>query len=207
MFRSSTTGVALQQTGTKPSSSKSHTHDGFRVKLVEVVDDEERAKLISDPMRRAILNLLRKKPLTEAELAESLGLTDATVNYHLNLLRGSGFISIVKEELEEHGIMQKFYAPTAFLYLPDVASLPKQVARYYYPINIERARGILGALATKEGARDFKGEDIDKMGEDLAKALVDVARGYAGRVVNQGEGEPLVNKIYIEALSVLKSLP
>ena len=177
------------------------------MKLVEVVDDEERAKLISDPMRRAILNLLRKRALTEAELADNLGLTDATVNYHLNLLRRSGFIAVVKEELEEHGIMQKFYAPSAFLYLPDIESLPKAVARYYYPINIERVRGILGALATKGGKRDFKGDDVDDLGENLAKALVKVARNHAGRTVNQGEGEPLVNSIYVQALMVLRNPP
>ena len=185
------------------SSVKNRNQAEFRVKLVEIVEDEDRAKLISDPMRRAILNLLRKRALTEAELAGSLGLTDATVNYHLNLLRKSGFLSVVKKELEEHGIMQKFYAPSAFLYLPDVQSLPKEAARYYYPVNIERVRGILGALGT--GAKDFRGDDVDELGEDLAKALVRVARRYAGREVNQGEGEPIVNRIYTEALSALQN--
>lgn len=173
------------------------------MKLVEIVDDEEKAWLISDPMRRAILNLLRKRALTEAELAESLGLTDATVNYHLNLLRKSGFLSVVKKELEEHGILQKFYAPSAFLYIPDVQSLPKEAARYYYPINIERIRGILGALGKE--TEDFQGDDVDELGEELARVLVKVARRYANRDVNQGEGEPMVNRIYAEALAVLQN--
>ena len=177
----------------------------YKIKLVEIVDDEEKAKLISDPMRRAILNLLRKRALTEAELAESLGLTDATVNYHLNLLRRSGFLSVVKRELEEHGIMQKFYAPSAFLYIPDIESLPREVARYYYPINIERMRGTLGALGLGRSPRNRRGDDIDKLGEDLAKALVKVAKEYSGREVQQGEGEPLANRIYVEALSIIRN--
>lgn len=187
----------------RATSTRNRNAAEFRVKLVEIVDDEEKAWLISDPMRRAILNLLRKRALTEAELAESLGLTDATVNYHLNLLRKSGFLSVVKKELEEHGILQKFYAPSAFLYIPDVQSLPKEAARYYYPINIERIRGILGALGKE--TEDFQGDDVDELGEELARVLVKVARRYANRDVNQGEGEPMVNRIYAEALAVLQN--
>jgi DNA-binding transcriptional ArsR family regulator len=171
-----------------------------KVKLVEIIRDPRAAKLISDPMRRAILNLLRRKALTEAELAENLGLTDATVNYHLRLLMDIGFLTIVRREPEEHGIMQKFYAPTAYLYLPDVASLPKEVARYYYPINMERARGVLSAMGGSALKKGAKGKEVDEMGEELASTLVDVARSYSGTQIKQGEGEALVNEIYTEAL-------
>ncbi len=175
-----------------------------KVKLVEVIRDPEAAKLISDPMRRAILNLLRLRSLTQAELAESLGLTDASVNYHLQLLKKAGFITIAKREEEEHGIMQKFYAPTAFLYLPDVEVLPREVARYFYPINVERARGVLSALGVGREIAGHNGSEVDWLGEDLAKALVTVARKYSEVVVSQGEGEALVGKIYANALSELR---
>lgn len=178
--------------------------DRFKVKLVEVIRDPEAAKLISDPMRRAILNLLRQRSLTEAELAESLGLTDASMNYHLQLLKKAGFITIARREEEEHGIMQKFYAPTAFLYLPDVERLPREVARYFYPINIERARGVLSALGSGNRIAMPGGQDVDVLGEELAKALVAVARRYSDRYVIQGEGEALVGRIYSTALSELR---
>jgi len=177
---------------------------GFKVKLVEIIRNPEAAKLISDPMRRAILNLLRLRSLTEAELAENLGLTDASVNYHLQLLRKAGFITIAKREEEEHGIMQKFYLPTAYLYLPDVEALPREVARYFYPINIERARGVLSLLGNPQEIAGPNGQDVDRLGEDLAKALVTVARRYTDREVNQGEGEVLVGRIYANALSKLR---
>ena len=154
-------------------------------------------------MRRAILNLLRQKALTEAELAGSLGLTDATVNYHLQLLRKGGLLTIARREEEEHGIMQKFYAPTAYLYVPDLATLPKEVARYYYPINIERIRGVLTAKEGAAGGESLAGLDVDELGEEFAKELVDVARAYDGRKVKQGEGEPLVKELYAKALSGL----
>jgi DNA-binding transcriptional ArsR family regulator len=175
------------------------------LKLVRVIRDPEAAKLISDPMRRAILNLLRQKALTEAELADSLGLTDGTVNYHLRLLRNIGFVTVARTEPEEHGIIQKFYAPSAYLYLPEVGVLPKEVARYYYPINIERIRGVMSAGG--EGAARLRAAagGIDELGEKLAIELVRVARGYAETEVKQGEGEDLVNRIYTEALSRLRS--
>jgi DNA-binding transcriptional ArsR family regulator len=176
----------------------------FKVKLVEIIKDPEAAKLISDPMRRAILNLLRQRPLTEAELADSLGLTDATVNYHLGLLKKADFLSFVRGEVEEHGIMQKFYAPTAYLYLPDVKKLPKEVARYYYPLNIERVRGVLSGLNSSTEAEVFTGRDVDELGEEFATALVEAAKKYAQTEVAQGEGELLVKKLYAEALEGLR---
>jgi DNA-binding transcriptional ArsR family regulator len=175
----------------------------FRLKLVRVINDPEAAKLISDPMRRAILNLLRRKALTEAALAASLGLTDGTVNYHLRLLRKIGFLTIARTEVEEHGIMQKFYAPSAYLYLPDVESLPKEVSRYYYPINIERIRGVMCSDGERTARLRLAGTDVDTLGEELAKELVKVARRYSEMEVNQGEGEELVNEIYREALAGL----
>jgi len=172
-----------------------------KVKLVEIIQDPEAAKLISDPMRRAILNLLRLHSLTQAELADSLGLTDASMNYHLQLLKKAHFITIVRREEEEHGILQKFYAPSAYLYLPDVGALPQEVARYFYPINIERARGLLSAHGNLHEVAGHNGQDVDRLGEDLARALVTVARQYVGREVSQGEGEVLVGEIYASASS------
>ena len=175
-----------------------------KIKLVQIVGDPSTAKLISDPMRRAILNLLRRQSLTGAELAESLGLTDATVNYHIQLLRRGGLLVVARKEEEEHGIMQKFYAPSAYLYLPDVANLPKEVARYYYPINIERVRGVLSVGGKATGGIGPRGQDVDELGEEFAESLVQVAGGYAGTAVYQGEGEGLVSEIYSRALSGLK---
>jgi DNA-binding transcriptional ArsR family regulator len=172
------------------------------VNLVEIVGDPEAAKLMSDPMRRAILNLLRMRALTEANLADELGLTDPTVNYHLGLLRKARLLTVARREEEGHGIMQKFYAPTAYLFLPDVAELPKEVSRYYYPINIERARGVL-SMAGKSGERLIHRRGVDDFGERLAESLVRVAKRYAGVQVKQGEGEALVVQMYKEALAGL----
>ena len=177
----------------------------FKIKLVEVIRDSDEARLISDPMRRAILNLLRRRAMSQSELAESLGLTDGTVNYHLSLLRNIGYLTVARKALEEHGIMQKFYAPTAYLYVPDVQSLPKEVARYYYPINIERIRGVLSAETPQSIQLRLTNKDVDSLGEDFARELVKVAEGFGDVEVPQGEGEDMVNEIYSKALARLIS--
>jgi DNA-binding transcriptional ArsR family regulator len=175
------------------------------LKLVQIVDEARAARLLSDPMRRAILNILRRSPLTQAELAESLGLTNATVNHHLSLLKRIGLISVAREEVESHGILKKFYTPTAFLYVLDVGRLPRDVARYYYPINIERARGILSALPPA-GVAQLRGKDIDVLGEEFTRTLVRIARGYAKVTIRTAEGEELVQKMYRETLDVLAGM-
>ena len=154
-------------------------------------------------MRRAILNILRRGPLTQTQLAESLGLTNATVSHHLSLLKRIGLISVAREEVESHGILKKFYTPTAFLYVLDVERLPRDVARYYYPINIERARGILSALPSA-GAAHLGGRDVDALGEEFTRMLVKIARNYAKVTVDQAEGEELVQKMYRETLERLE---
>jgi len=169
------------------------------LKLVQIIDDAQAARLLSDPMRRAILNILRRGPLTQAELAESLGLTNATISHHLSLLKRIGFLSVAKEEVESHGIVKKFYTPSAYLYVLDVDRLPRAVARYYYPINIERARGILSALPSTS-VTHLREKDVDALGEEFTRMLVKIARNFAKITVEETEGEELIQKLYRETL-------
>ena len=50
------------------------------MKAVYIVNDLKVAKILVDPMRRAILDLLRQRPMTQAQLAQQLGLTSASLN-------------------------------------------------------------------------------------------------------------------------------
>ncbi len=47
----------------------------------------ETMKALSDPTRRAILNLLREKSLTAGEIASNFEMTGATVSHHLSQLK------------------------------------------------------------------------------------------------------------------------
>lgn len=174
------------------------------MKLVQIIDEAKAARLLADPMRRAILNIMRRGPLTQAELAEVLGLTNATVSHHLSLLKRIGLVSVAKEEVERHGILKKFYTPSAYLYVLDVDRLPRDVARYYYPINIERARGILSALSST-GAAHLGRNEVDALGEEFTRTLAKVARNYARVTVDGVGGEELVQKMYRETLHNLEN--
>src|SRR5919107_1534265 len=55
----------------------------MKMKAVYIVNDLKVAKILVDPMRRAILDLLRQRPMTQAQLAHELGLTGASLNYHI----------------------------------------------------------------------------------------------------------------------------
>lgn len=52
----------------------------------------ETLKAISDPVRRDILELLKKKRMSAGEIAEQFNLTQATVSYHLSILKKADLI-------------------------------------------------------------------------------------------------------------------
>jgi DNA-binding transcriptional ArsR family regulator len=174
------------------------------LKLVTIVSDEEVAKLLSDPMRRAILNILRERSMSEAQLAERLRLTDATVNCHLAILKKARLLAMAKKKVEEHGKVQRFHLPSSYLYLADLENLPRGVARYYFPINIECARGVLSSLGPAD--REMRGATavrVDEMREQLEKIQVGVARQYLDELVGPGLAERRVNEVYSRAFAKL----
>src|ERR687883_1183966 len=116
------------------------------MKAVYIVDDVKIAKVLVDPMRRAILDLLRQKPMTQAGLANELGLTGPSLNYHMKILRSKKLVTIAKKEIEMHRIMQIFFSSVAYLFVYDLDSLPKNIARYFYPVSLERARALFSLL-------------------------------------------------------------
>ena len=116
------------------------------MKAVYIINDVKIAKILVDPMRRAILDLLRQKPMTQAGLANELGLTPASLNHHMKILRSNKLVAVSKREVERHRIMQIFLSPVAYLFIYDLESLPKNIARYFYPISLERARAFVSLL-------------------------------------------------------------
>src|SRR5918912_1246833 len=116
------------------------------MRAVYIVDDVKIAKVLVDPMRRAILDLLRQKPMTQAGLANELGLTGASLNHHMKILRSNKLVTIFKREVEKHRIMQIFLSSVAYLFVYDLDSLPKNIARYFYPVSLERARAAVSLL-------------------------------------------------------------
>lgn len=96
------------------------------MKAVFIVNNPKVAKVLIDPMRRAILELLRQKPMTQTQLASELGLTVASLNYHISLLKSHKLVRIVKRKVGAHGIVQIFFSSSAYLYVYDLKGLPRR---------------------------------------------------------------------------------
>lgn len=54
-------------------------------------------KAISDPTRRKILDMLRKKDLTAGEIADAFAMTKPSISHHLDILKKANLVVAVKE--------------------------------------------------------------------------------------------------------------
>jgi DNA-binding transcriptional ArsR family regulator len=177
------------------------------MKAAYIVNDVKIAKILVDPMRRAILDLLRQKPMTQAALANELGLTGASLNHHMKILRSNKLVTVFKREVERHRIMQIFLSSVAYLFVYDLDSLPKNIARYFYPVSLERARTLISFLLVyNEEFSSFNieqtPETINTISENLSRHIVMAARPYEKRIINHGD-ERYVYKIYGKAMNNL----
>jgi DNA-binding transcriptional ArsR family regulator len=177
------------------------------MRAVYIVNEVKVAKILVDPMRRAILDLLRQRPMTQAGLANELGLTGASLNHHMKILRSHKLVTVFKREVESHRIMQIFLSSVAYLFVYDLDSLPKNIARYFYPVSLERARAAASLLLlyNKElSAYDIEQnpERINAISENLSRYLVIAAKPYEKRVINHGD-ERYVYEIYGKAMANL----
>jgi DNA-binding transcriptional ArsR family regulator len=60
---------------------------------------DETLTALADPARRAIVDLLRRRPLRPSEVADALDISRPAMSRHLRILRGAGLIE--EEMLEE----------------------------------------------------------------------------------------------------------
>jgi DNA-binding transcriptional ArsR family regulator len=175
-------------------------------KGVEVIKDTERAKVLVDPMRREILRLLAERPMTENGLAEALGLSDPSVGHHLKILARSGLVRIARKEVEQHGIVQKFYATNSLVYFIDDHGMPLEIVRYFMPVHLERARAMIAALSALNGEfGEVRAEDLEEFARILNSAIVKVAPRYSKQW--KGDSEEVANRIYRDALIHLLEKP
>lgn len=77
------------------------------------IRDLETLKVVTDPLRLNLLNLLRGEPRTVKELARALHLSQTKLYYHIGLLEEHGLIRVVGTRLVS-GIVEKQYQATAY---------------------------------------------------------------------------------------------
>lgn len=80
---------------------------------VRVLDDPEVLRLIADPLRLRLLELLRQAPRTVTELAEAMGVARTRLYYHIRLLEEAGLVTVAETHLVA-GITEKRYRVTAY---------------------------------------------------------------------------------------------
>jgi DNA-binding transcriptional ArsR family regulator len=173
------------------------------MKAVYIVNNPKVAKTLIDPMRRAILDLLRQKPMTQAQMADELGLSSASLNYHIKILRSRKLVVVAKREYERHGIKQIFFLAAAYLFVYDLDLLPKSIARYFCPVSLERARSAISLLIiNNRNSIDQTPNTSDSFAETLSRQLVKVAKAYVEKEVSHAQ-EKVIYEIYTKAMSEL----
>lgn len=178
------------------------------MKAALVISDPDIAKVLIDPMRRAILDLLREKPMTQTQLANELGLSSASLNYHIKLLLSKKLVTIVRKQIGVHGIMEIFYSSTVCYFVYDLDSLPNEIRRYFHPLSLERARAVISTLFLKYNSFqiDQTPKGINEISIELSRMITSVARAYEKKVVQQGK-ENTTLEIYNKAIKrLLKKL-
>ena len=80
---------------------------------MRVLNDPEVLRLIADPLRLRILELLRQAPHTVTELAGLLGVARTRLYYHIRLLESHDLVAVAETHLVA-GITEKRYRVTAY---------------------------------------------------------------------------------------------
>jgi DNA-binding transcriptional ArsR family regulator len=80
---------------------------------IHVLDNPETIRVIADPVRLRLLELLRQQPRTVTELAELLDVPRTRLYYHVRLLEEHGLITVDDTRIVS-GITEKRYRVTAY---------------------------------------------------------------------------------------------
>lgn len=84
----------------------------------------ETMKALSDPTRRAILNLLKDGSLPAGEIATHFEMTGATISHHLNQLKKAGLIQESKRKNFIYYSLNASVLEEVLLWLKDIKGDP-----------------------------------------------------------------------------------
>jgi len=171
-------------------------------KAIYIVDEPNKISLLADFTRTEILRLLSKNLMTETQLSRNLGMTKAAVGYHLHLLLEAELIHIDRVQPEKHGILQKFYAPIADMFIVDPDQTPKNVERYFLQEQIEHLRGMFSVFQLYHRVSEVSWRSFEGLAIAMLKQLKIVGKEHMNDLAT-GDAESLKVKIYAEALANL----
>jgi predicted transcriptional regulator len=173
---------------------------------VKVIRNPETIKVLADLVRRELLRLTADQPQTETQLSEKLNLSKPSTGYHLQTLVKAGLLGISHTKVGSHGILEKYYEPTATLFLEDFESTPPELQRYFIHGHIERLRGMLSAFQIMEGTAaqlaEVTADQLKELAQEIAKQIVRVGEKYE-KVETEIGREKLLIRIYSETLETV----
>jgi hypothetical protein len=118
----------------------------------------------------------------------------------------ANLIYIIKVEVENHGIQQKFYSPIANFIMATHDQTPDNIKRYFIQMQIEHVIGILAAIqCIRSQFFDIHSETIEKLALMLWKQLEQTCKKYEHNSVIE-TAENLKINIYTDALNNLTKM-
>ena len=75
-----------------------------------LIKDLETLRVIADPLRAQVLDILRMEPLTVRQVADRLGLAPSKLYYHFNTLEKYGFIRVAETRQVSNMLEKTFQA-------------------------------------------------------------------------------------------------
>jgi len=175
-------------------------------KAVQLIDDLKTIKLLADPLRREIIREITNQPQTQSQLARKLELSPSSTMHHLKKLREAGLIKIERSEVGAYGIVEKYYEPTANLFIEDYKKASPKLQKYFLHTHVERLRGMLAVLELltekKQKSIEITSYELRDMAQGIANLLPEIAKKYEQTQMDANR-EILQIKIYSEALKSL----
>ena len=94
------------------------------MKRTDTLHSLEIIKVLGDPRRVEILQLLMSEPATLSQLGRQMDMHAAKVRHHLKQLENAGLVEFVSSR-EVRGFVEKYYQATAQAYFVNHAVLPQ----------------------------------------------------------------------------------
>ena len=150
---------------------------------VLMVKDLETLKILADPLRNQILEILAPEKLTVNQIAEKLGLAPSKLYYHINLLEKYGLIREV-DSIIKANIIEKIYWITAY-----DCKMDENLCNFSTPV------GQQTVITTMLTPIDTTREDIRRSLEARATALEQGAEPHPRDVIVRREVQNMSDKV------------
>ena len=85
------------------------------MKAVKVLTDPKAFELMADDTRRRMINLLKAREMTVAQIAEALDKTPQNIYHHIRKLAEGGLVEVSREERIEN-FVERYYRATAEIF-------------------------------------------------------------------------------------------